>query len=216
MCILGKISICNSSLFSKIVIASAKVRKIATVHEKTNCIFENQFVISLTMKTEKPILARAKQLTHDLLGISKIYTENIFNFILLRIIILLEWIVEVFGDSFGGVANVSCYCMHTKMQKQYQPLWIVQVEAKKVFFHIYLRLSSSKKSGTRNIWCFSLCYYLYFLTEKNGVIFEPGAWQRLFWVIIPGFGIKNSLMMTVIEKEALLNRFSALYKDSFL
>ena len=63
MCILGKISICNSSLFSKIVIASAKVRKIATVHEKTNCIFENQFVISLTMKTEKPILARAKQLT---------------------------------------------------------------------------------------------------------------------------------------------------------
>ena len=42
------------------------------------------------MKTEKPILARAKQLTHDLLGISKIYTENIFNFILLRIIILLE------------------------------------------------------------------------------------------------------------------------------
>ena len=31
-------------------------------------------------------------------------------------------LVGKFGDSFGGVANVSCYCMHTKMQKQYQPL----------------------------------------------------------------------------------------------
>ena len=170
MCILGKISICNSSLFSKIVIASAKVRKIATVHEKTNCVFENQFVISLTMKTEKPILARAKQLTHDLLGISKICTENIFNFILLRIIILLEWIVEVFGDSFGGVANVSCYCMHTKMQKQYQPLWIVQVEAKKVFF-IYILGCHLPRRAAHAISDVSLCATTYIFWPKKMVLF---------------------------------------------
>ena len=96
--------------------------------------------------------------------------------------------VEGFGDSFGGVANVSCYCMHTKNAEAISAPALFK-RSKESFFFIYILGCHLPRRVAHAI----SELLLIFLTEKWcyfwawGLTVDCSVYSG--WL---GFGIKNS------------------------